>query len=215
MAHNLLSPNKLDDQRVDQETRYEPNFYTWTVAGARFLAEHLQGVRLFTQGFDYSNFLTEGEGYLGKLWSQVRLEDQRNHASPGLEKEKRIVKEFMERGTAELAEFTVTVIEELLNDNLLIAQVNWCALYGWQGERAHFVLVYRGNDKEFEFHDPGQPPRRCERTSTENFLNAFRWEMIAIAKPQWLTRAQRIPGRNDRCLCGSGRKYKKCHGTPG
>jgi uncharacterized protein len=25
----------------------------------------------------------------------------------------------------------------------------------------------------------------------------------------------RAPGRNDRCPCGSGRKYKKCHGTGG
>ncbi len=26
--------------------------------------------------------------------------------------------------------------------------------------------------------------------------------------------AQTVPGRNDRCPCGSGRKYKKCHGDP-
>ena len=23
------------------------------------------------------------------------------------------------------------------------------------------------------------------------------------------------PGRNDECWCGSGKKYKKCHGAPG
>jgi uncharacterized protein YecA (UPF0149 family) len=28
-------------------------------------------------------------------------------------------------------------------------------------------------------------------------------------------RAQPRPGRNDPCPCGSGKKYKKCHGGPG
>jgi uncharacterized protein YecA (UPF0149 family) len=28
-------------------------------------------------------------------------------------------------------------------------------------------------------------------------------------------RAEPKPGRNDPCFCGSGRKYKKCHGAQG
>lgn len=28
-------------------------------------------------------------------------------------------------------------------------------------------------------------------------------------------RAEPKPGRNDPCSCGSGRKYKKCHGAAG
>ncbi|HEY1695225.1 MAG TPA: SEC-C metal-binding domain-containing protein [Polyangiaceae bacterium] len=31
-------------------------------------------------------------------------------------------------------------------------------------------------------------------------------------KPQEATRAEAKPGRNDPCFCGSGKKYKKCHG---
>ncbi|MBN2195705.1 MAG: SEC-C domain-containing protein [Polyangiaceae bacterium] len=28
-------------------------------------------------------------------------------------------------------------------------------------------------------------------------------------------RVERVPGRNDPCYCGSGKKYKKCHGKKG
>ena len=28
-------------------------------------------------------------------------------------------------------------------------------------------------------------------------------------------RVEPVPGRNDPCPCGSGRKYKKCHGAAG
>jgi hypothetical protein len=33
-------------------------------------------------------------------------------------------------------------------------------------------------------------------------------------KPQQVIRREKI-GRNDPCPCGSGKKYKKCHGAPG
>ncbi|HZP02314.1 MAG TPA: preprotein translocase subunit SecA [Terriglobia bacterium] len=36
----------------------------------------------------------------------------------------------------------------------------------------------------------------------------------ATEKPQQVIRRQKI-GRNDPCPCGSGKKYKKCHGAPG
>jgi preprotein translocase subunit SecA len=35
----------------------------------------------------------------------------------------------------------------------------------------------------------------------------------AAEKPQQVIRREKI-GRNDPCPCGSGKKYKKCHGAP-
>ena len=35
-------------------------------------------------------------------------------------------------------------------------------------------------------------------------------QATAVAQP---VRAEKIPGRNDPCWCGSGKKYKKCHGA--
>jgi len=35
-----------------------------------------------------------------------------------------------------------------------------------------------------------------------------------VEKPQQVIRREKI-GRNDPCPCGSGKKYKKCHGAGG
>jgi hypothetical protein len=35
-----------------------------------------------------------------------------------------------------------------------------------------------------------------------------------VEKPQQVIRREKI-GRNDPCPCGSGKKYKKCHGAAG
>ncbi len=43
-----------------------------------------------------------------------------------------------------------------------------------------------------------------------------RWYFVdgeQIAGPP--VRVEKLPGRNDPCPCGSGKKYKKCHGKPG
>ena len=37
----------------------------------------------------------------------------------------------------------------------------------------------------------------------------------AEAKPETVKREEKKVGRNDPCPCGSGKKYKKCHGASG
>jgi len=37
---------------------------------------------------------------------------------------------------------------------------------------------------------------------------------VGAATPHQPARAEVLPGRNDPCPCGSGKKYKKCHGAP-
>ncbi len=44
-------------------------------------------------------------------------------------------------------------------------------------------------------------------------LNDYRIEMLEL--PREPVRREAKPGRNDPCPCGSGKKYKKCHGAPG
>jgi uncharacterized protein len=39
------------------------------------------------------------------------------------------------------------------------------------------------------------------------------WKTVAET-PRIPARASTLPGRNDPCPCGSGKKYKKCHGAP-
>ncbi len=51
--------------------------------------------------------------------------------------------------------------------------------------------------------------RRQQQPVIETHGNA---EDAAAAKPQTVTRQEPKVGRNDPCPCGSGKKYKKCHG---
>ena len=44
-------------------------------------------------------------------------------------------------------------------------------------------------------------------------LGSF-WNAAGGAQPRPPARAESLPGRNDPCPCGSGKKYKKCHGAP-
>ena len=211
MAHNFLSAERIDGSNVDSETEYDPHYYTWTVAGAKFLARRFPGVRLLTcETFDYGRFRTEGEAYLETVWSRPRLENQKANASPTFEREKGMVADFLGHGTIEYVQFTPALFEVLTQDNLLVAQVNWNALYQQAGETTHFVLLYEQHGADFELHDPGPPGREGIRIPGNTFLASFRGELIAIPAPEW---RKKEAGRNEPCPCGSGKKYTKCHGA--
>lgn len=215
MAHNFISEEKISEDVVDQETEYNPELWTWTVAGARFLSKRFSGVQLVTaQSFDYQQFFEKGEEYLKTAWANGRLEQQRHHASSGFEKERRIAKEFLQAGTVELVQFTESLIETRLINSLLIPQVSYHALYEQPGAEGHFVLLYKAGINVFEFHDPGLPGRPHQTVSKKKFLNSFHGELIAVPRPAWLTQDLAEPSRNDPCPCGKGKKYKKCHGVP-
>src|SRR5262249_26327118 len=69
------------------------------------------------------------------------------------------------------------------------------------------------------------PPRRRASTSVDDIEAQFQrrkkkeLEQARMAgsnggsAPQQVVRGQAKVGRNDPCPCGSGKKYKKCHGT--
>ncbi len=54
--------------------------------------------------------------------------------------------------------------------------------------------------------------QRRHQPTLESHANA---EEVAAAKPQTVQRQAPKVGRNDPCPCGSGKKYKKCHGMEG
>jgi preprotein translocase subunit SecA len=72
---------------------------------------------------------------------------------------------------------------------------------------------------------PAQPPRRRASTSVDDIEAQFQrrkkreLEQARMAggngssSPQQVVRGQAKVGRNDPCPCGSGKKYKKCHGA--
>lgn len=60
----------------------------------------------------------------------------------------------------------------------------------------------------------GEPSTECPECESKPYTDAL-WEEV-LAEPKRRTYGQHFstdePGRNDPCPCGSGRKYKKCHG---
>jgi preprotein translocase subunit SecA len=88
------------------------------------------------------------------------------------------------------------------------------------GEGPHAgVLAPRGGDGN------GRKPPRMVSTSADDLEEAFmrrkrreleqaRMAGAGDAQPvQQVVRGQEKVGRNDPCPCGSGKKYKKCHGA--
>ncbi|RMH38241.1 MAG: preprotein translocase subunit SecA, partial [Nitrospirae bacterium] len=69
-------------------------------------------------------------------------------------------------------------------------------------ERLFKVQLVRG-----ERPDPVREPSRTPQ------LTLNRGETAQAAAPRTVHRAQQKVGRNDPCPCGSGKKYKKCHGA--
>ena len=69
-------------------------------------------------------------------------------------------------------------------------------------------------DLDDEDLDPGFFGPGEEDEDSEHFLALDRARTWAHAAPpaDATVRAAPKPGRNDPCWCGSGKKYKKCHG---
>lgn len=214
MVHDSVLPkqNWVDEEKIDCITEYEPQLYTWTISGAMFLAQKLNGVKIINGGFDYRKFSLKKKRYLEEVWKLDRLRIQESKASSGFEKESKQAQRFLENGgVCEQISFNEETIQKLIQSSFLIAQVDHGKLYSDSFSGAcHYVLLYSLEDDKVETHDPGEPSRPSCRINLNTFLLAFCKELISIPKPDWWSSELKI-GRNDSCPCGSGKKNKKCH----
>jgi len=213
MVHDSILSQSLGESDVDADTEYDSSLWTWTIAGAQFLAQRLNGVKTINGGFNYQNFVDGGEAYLKRIWPVERLESQKAHASANFEKEIRLAKKFLKSGgEVNHQNFTKKSIYTIAKSNFLIVQVDPGILYGGQNSaNSHYVLIYdqqQGGD--VLVHDPGKPPRPSQAISLEAIILAFSNELITIPKPDWWDSDQEV-GRNKPCPCRSGKKNKKCH----
>jgi uncharacterized protein len=81
------------------------------------------------------------------------------------------------------------------------------------------ALTWREDSDDFrlhlvEFHlDAPRPPSRDELVTAACFAaQELRLWFVEHAPVPATRRVEKTPGRNDPCPCGSGKKYKKCHG---
>jgi preprotein translocase subunit SecA len=77
-----------------------------------------------------------------------------------------------------------------------------------QDETLRYLFLMRTPEEEEEMIRQYQQRKRREQREMQ-MIGAG-----AVEKPQQVIRREKI-GRNDPCPCGSGKKYKKCHGAGG
>jgi preprotein translocase subunit SecA len=77
-----------------------------------------------------------------------------------------------------------------------------------EDESLRYLFLMRTPEEEEEMIRQYQRRKRREQAEMQMMGGG------AMEKPQQVIRKERI-GRNDPCPCGSGKKYKKCHGAPG
>jgi preprotein translocase subunit SecA len=77
-----------------------------------------------------------------------------------------------------------------------------------EDESLRYLFLMRTPEEEEEMIRQYQRRKRREQAEMQMVGGG------AMEKPQQVIRKERI-GRNDPCPCGSGKKYKKCHGAPG
>lgn len=173
MVLDSVLPRETSESVVDRETEYDPNLWTWTISGARFLSQELKNVQIITDVFDYRQFVQNGKVYLKQVWNEERLKQQESHASYGFKKEIELASKFLESGgEVKHYNFTRDSVEELLRQNFLITQVDHGKLYN-QNSSSHCILIYSKQRDEFEVHDPGQPPMRSHSIGWDRFEAAF------------------------------------------
>jgi preprotein translocase subunit SecA len=77
-----------------------------------------------------------------------------------------------------------------------------------EDETLRYLFLMRTPEEEEEMIRQYQQRKRREQREMQ-MIGAG-----AVEKPQQVIRREKV-GRNDPCPCGSGKKYKKCHGAGG
>jgi len=201
-------------EEVNEMTEYEDEKWTWGVIGALAISGKIDSTEFITNNLNYAEFISRGSDYLKEYWGNTEVYNkQKLHSSPEFIKEKRFSELAIKNGLLKSEGIDVNKIGELLDNNLLIALVDPMRLdSGNTSDDRHWVVLFDKNDRGFFLHDPGPLGREGVLVCRRDFLDAFRNDLIVIPKLGRNIGFISEVGRNDPCLCGSGKKYKKCHG---
>lgn len=179
-------------EEVNRITEYKDGLYSWTSPATLVLAERVPGTRLIS-GMDYKQFAERGEEYFKEHNARTPewFELQKQHASPGFKKEQKAAQMLVQKNLVEQRTITKEDIENLLQNQLLIAVVDAGKLAQETRSAGHFVVIY-GQDKEhFILHDPGLPPQKARKVNKILFIEAFQNELIVIPEAGMESYAQR------------------------
>jgi hypothetical protein len=174
---------------LDRLTGKRNGLWTWPACTLVEMKNLGFEVRYVTD-FDYDRFSREGESYLYEWYSPSEAKSQVQHSD--VPYEQGMAATLVEHITMSSGADFNTASELLSEGFLLIANVNWKALYDRIGYTGHYVLVYRIDDGSVTYHDPGKPARPSH---TKSFLEFDRgWQEggrerdRSIMGFRWLTR---------------------------
>lgn len=174
---------KITWDEINKLTEYNDDLYSWSVVGAKVLADKISGARLISSSLDYKKFADLGEQYLKRVWKREWYDLQKRHASPNFLREHEAAKKLVVRGLSEYKKLvTKEEIKDYLKHGLIIALIDPHVVENTPGSSGHFVVVYANKNMNFLLHDPGLPPRKRWTVNQDVFMRAYKGDIIVIPK---------------------------------
>jgi preprotein translocase subunit SecA len=94
----------------------------------------------------------------------------------------------------------------------MFVQMTWRVKSAVIGQILRLQLVRQESAEEIEAKRMALQRKAMQRITETHAESGGGDDGVPAAKQETVVRAQPKVGRNDPCPCGSGKKYKKCHG---
>src|ERR1700674_1308517 len=169
---------------IDAALQFQPGLFTWTISAAALLAERIDGVAIYSE-LDYRRFAEEGEAYLTEYWSPDWYSNQKQHASPNFERERKEATEVIHKARFENRRLSNDEIYQILSrGDLVIASLDHAILNGTPITFGHTVVAYGVSGPDVRLHDPGPPATKSRRVKWLTFIKALRAaaELVVISR---------------------------------
>jgi hypothetical protein len=169
---------------IDAALQFQSGLFTWTISAAALVAERVDGVAMYSE-LDYRRFVGEGEAYLAGYWAPDWYSNQKQHASPNFETERKAAAEVVSKARFENRRLPSEEIYQILSrGELVIASLDHAILNSTPITFGHYVLAYGISDHNVLLHDPGPPATKSRCVDWLTFTKALRTAAELIVIPR-------------------------------
>ncbi len=145
--------------------------WTWPTQTLLWLNKNNYETMLI-EDFDYHEFAQNGLKYLESRYGNEVANAQSKMSD--IHEQQELAKKFIpiiniQKRPADKKD----IIDLLEKGYLIITNINAAKLFNLNGYSAHFVLIFKADDKSIHLHDPGLPPKPNLKVSWEQFEKAW------------------------------------------
>jgi hypothetical protein len=153
--------------------------WTWPQAGLVSLIEKGFEV-VIIDAFDYERFVNEGVQHLEDEYGKEVAKEQESHSDiPNAIKN---IQKMLKHNIRIEDTPSLELLRKYIDDGyLLICNVNSSLLNGKEGYVGHFVVVYKMDENNITFHDPGLPAKKARTEMLDKFYDAWKISKDAYA----------------------------------